>query len=232
MPANPSNGMINCSLGDDGALSYEDTCIATCNTGYILTGDAIRTCQNDGMLNGTNAVCSRGNMICMYNFWCLFKPFLVTCLSLADPSNGAITCSVGDDGVLSYEDTCTTICDTGYEIQTGDAMRTCQSDGTWSGADSQCSRGSIQSALLINHIMFLVFCPLLTNPVNGMITCSLGDDGVSSYEDTCTFTCNTGYVLTSSDTRTCQSDGSWSGSQPLCLGMKLKLIIRKEVEFR
>ena len=49
-----------------------------------------------------------------------------------------------------------------------------------------------------------------------MISCSLGDDGVPSYEDTCSFTCNTGYELTGSDTRTCQSDGSWSGSDVVC----------------
>ena len=48
------------------------------------------------------------------------------------------------------------------------------------------------------------------------MTCSLGDDGVPSYEDTCSFTCNTGYVLTGSDTRTCHSDGSWSGSETMC----------------
>ena len=59
--------------------------------------------------------------------------------------------------------------------------------------------------------MYLVFCPLPANPNNGVINCSLGDDGVPSYEDTCSFTCNTGYELTGSDTRTCQSDGSWSG---------------------
>ena len=49
-----------------------------------------------------------------------------------------------------------------------------------------------------------------------MISCSLGDDGVPSYEDTCNFTCNTGYVLTGSDTRTCQSNGTWSGSNATC----------------
>ena len=49
-----------------------------------------------------------------------------------------------------------------------------------------------------------------------MINCSLGDDGVPSYEDTCNLTCNTGYELTGSDTRTCQSDGSWSGSDDVC----------------
>ena len=48
--------------------------------------------------------------------------------------------------------------------------------------------------------------------MNGKLVCSLGDDGIHSYEDTCSFTCNTGYELNGSDTRTCQSDGSWSGS--------------------
>ena len=56
----------------------------------------------------------------------------------------------------------------------------------------------------------------LTDYDNGMITCSLGDDGVPSYEDSCSYTCNTGYELTSSDTRTCQSDGNWSGSDDVC----------------
>ena len=49
-----------------------------------------------------------------------------------------------------------------------------------------------------------------------MVTCSLGDDGVPSYEDTCSFTCNTGYELTGSNTRTCQSNGRWSGSETMC----------------
>ena len=62
MPTNPMNGMINCSLGDDGVLSYEDSCTATCDTGYILTGDAMRTCQSDGIFNGTEAMCNRGKL--------------------------------------------------------------------------------------------------------------------------------------------------------------------------
>ena len=65
-------------------------------------------------------------------------------------------------------------------------------------------------------IILLVSCPPLTDPSNGTIICSLGDDEVSSYEDTCSFTCDTGYELTSSETRTCQSNGSWSGSDAMC----------------
>ena len=69
---------------------------------------------------------------------------------------------------------------------------------------------------LFYSYVLTVFCPPLTNPNNGIINCSLGDDGVPSYEDTCSFTCNTGYELTGSDTRTCQSDGSWSDTYVIC----------------
>ena len=62
----------------------------------------------------------------------------------------------------------------------------------------------------------IVSCPPLTASSNGMISCSLGDDGVPTYEDTCNFTCNTGYELTGNDTRTCQSNGSWNGTDFMC----------------
>ena len=70
-----------------------------------------------------------------------------------------------------------------------------------------------------------VLCLPLANPNNGLINCSLGDDGVPSSEDTCSFTCNTSYQLTGSDTtgRTCQSDGSWSGSDDVCIRKRGKI---------
>ena len=64
--------------------------------------------------------------------------------------------------------------------------------------------------------MYIGNCPLLTGLGNGIMNCSLGDDGVPSYEDTCSFTCNNGYELTGSDSRTCQSNGTWSGSDDVC----------------
>ena len=62
----------------------------------------------------------------------------------------------------------------------------------------------------------LVRCKQLAHPNNGMVDCSLGDDGVPSYEDTCSFTCGAGYELTGSNTRRCQSDGSWTVNNPTC----------------
>ena len=70
--------------------------------------------------------------------------------------------------------------------------------------------------LLLHNDNVLASCSSLSDPSNGMMDCSLGDDAVPSYEDTCSFTCNTGYELTGSDTRTCQSDGNWSSSNPMC----------------
>ena len=39
----------------------------------------------------------------------------------------------------------------------------------------------------------------------------------SLFEDTCTFSCDDGYELTGSENRTCQSDQTWSGTEPMCV---------------
>jgi len=60
-------------------------------------------------------------------------------------------------------------------------------------------------------------CDNLSTPSNGEITsCSSGRVGVGYEGDTCSFTCNTGYELTDSNTRICQTNGSWSGSDDVC----------------
>ena len=160
-----------------------------------------------------------------------FIVWLVPCPPLTNPNDGAINCSLGDDGVPSYEDTCGFTCNTGYEL-TGSDTRTCQSDRNWSGTVAKCTRGvlyyihqivnayaiidNIVSGIFIFSFYCLVPCPSLSYPDNGLITCSLEDDESSSYEDVCNFTCNTGFELTGSDNRTCLSNGSWSGMVTMC----------------
>jgi len=61
-----------------------------------------------------------------------------------------------------------------------------------------------------------VRCPDLGQLDNGTISCMFGDDGVASYQDTCRFSCAEGYHLSGSTSRTCQSDGTWSGSSATC----------------
>ena len=61
-----------------------------------------------------------------------------------------------------------------------------------------------------------VRCDNLLISVSGSVSCSSGKVGIGYEGDTCNFTCNTGYELTGSNSRTCQSDGSWSGSDVVC----------------
>ena len=67
-------------------------------------------------------------------------------------------------------------------------------------------------------------CDDLSTPANGSITsCSSGRGGVSYEGDTCSFTCETGYGIIGIDPRTCQSDGSWNGSDTVCENSKYLL---------
>lgn len=54
-------------------------------------------------------------------------------------------------------------------------------------------------------------CPNLPNPNNGVVTLSGRNLG-----STATYKCNNGYELIGEDKRTCQSDATWSGSEPSC----------------
>ena len=67
------------------------------------------------------------------------------------------------------------------------------------------------------YCFLLVTCSLLTAPNNGNFSCSLGGNNIANPEETCNFTCNSGYQLTVSGTRTCQNDGKWSGNDVMCI---------------
>ena len=64
--------------------------------------------------------------------------------------------------------------------------------------------------------MYLVSCPVINEILDGTVDCEFESNITPSVGDTCNFTCNTGYELTGSDTRTCQSDGSWSSTAIMC----------------
>ena len=67
------------------------------------------------------------------------------------------------------------------------------------------------------YVLIVPTCPPLTAPDNGDIDCSLGGDTDANPGDTCTFTCDDGYELGGSTSRTCGDDGSWSGTDTTCI---------------
>ena len=60
-----------------------------------------------------------------------------------------------------------------------------------------------------------VNCGTLTNSTNGQVSYTAG----TTFGQTATYSCNTGYTLVGDSTRTCQSTGVWSGSTPICQGV-------------
>ena len=62
------------------------------------------------------------------------------------------------------------------------------------------------------HIVLLVDCGNLMNVTNGEVDFSTTYGG-----SVATYSCNEGYVLCGSENRTCQPNGSWSGSPPECI---------------
>jgi len=73
-------------------------------------------------------------------------------------------------------------------------------------------------------LLFSTDCQLLTDPDNGVISCSLGDDGQASLGDTCNYTCNSGYELSGNVSRSCELNGNWSGTEPTCTRSKKLLM--------
>ena len=55
----------------------------------------------------------------------------------------------------------------------------------------------------------LALCPVLNDPDNGRIACSLGEDGILTEGDTCIYVCDDGFVVTGdSAVKEFQNDGS------------------------
>ena len=71
-------------------------------------------------------------------------------------------------------------------------------------------------ALYPGHIQSLITavdCGSLASPKNGRVDLT----GTSS-GSTATYSCQSGFILVGSSTRTCQVNGLWSGQAPVCNG--------------
>ncbi|XP_078667527.1 uncharacterized protein LOC144909366, partial [Branchiostoma floridae x Branchiostoma belcheri] len=114
------------------------------------------------------------------------------CPELPVPSNGSKTEDLyGDTFSVTFS------CNEGHEL-IGSENRTCKTmtNQSWSGVQPICSRK---------------LCQQLMSPSYGNIS------GGSSYGDVVTYYCDAGYEISGDEERTCQSDQTWSGTQPSCV---------------
>ncbi|XP_064386107.1 E-selectin-like [Halichondria panicea] len=180
----------------NGVIFYSDTILGdgtvatyTCDTGYTLNGGSTRTCGSNGMWSGFAPSCQPN------------------CPELPTLANGMIMYSAGSTHSRPISSSATHSCNTGYTL-TGDATRICVS-GVWSGSPPVCQLNTGPTEPPTT-------CPYLTVPANGRINYNMGTASPKPVDTVATYTCNTGYTLDEGTTRTCGSDGVWSGSAPTC----------------
>ncbi len=63
-------------------------------------------------------------------------------------------------------------------------------------------------------------CHSLGHPSNGRVSVPSRIEG-----NRATYSCDSGYALRGSSSRSCRSDGTWSGGEPICHGNYIVIII-------
>ena len=86
-------------------------------------------------------------------------------------------------------------------------------EGIGTGLTSSYSVSNPQTYVFL--FLTVLNCGTLTNLANGQVSHAAG----TTYGKRATYSCNTGYNLVGSSTRTCQATGVWSGNAPRCQGM-------------
>ena len=83
------------------------------------------------------------------------------------------------------------------------------------GVGGRCNNMSLQHMYMMS--LTAVDCGALTNPDNGQVSHTAG----TTFRQTATYSCNSGYNMVGGNLRSCQATGMWSGRMPTCQGMLL-----------
>ncbi|XP_059143930.1 uncharacterized protein LOC131931220 [Physella acuta] len=219
------NGRATCTNAEDANI-YGSECQYSCDPGYQLTGASsvqclknetwsapkptckaitcgqpsqvqhgVFVCSTPDLSYGTvcNVSCSQGYSViggngitCLANkSWtspgqCVVK----SCTVMVAPSNGQVTCS--NENI--FGSVCSIKCDSGYQLD-GDVISQCLGDQTWSGHQPTC----------------IPICPKPPAVSHGQYVCNGQRSG-----DSCSLTCESGYLRTSPVNIYCSSEVTWS----------------------
>ncbi|XP_053106930.1 P-selectin isoform X3 [Hemicordylus capensis] len=242
----PENGGLNCSH-PHGDFAYSSSCTFSCNTGFVRAGKEKLQCMALGMWTekppSCEAVkCSRlhkpdnGYVTCSHprgefaygsscDFFCnpgfqleglktlecmalgnwTEQPAYckaVQCPTLETPDNGKENCS-HPHGHFAYNSSCIFSCNSGFELA-GSEKIVCTDQGNWTEDIPICEATK---------------CPVLDTLMNGWLNCShpLGN---FTYNSSCIFFCDMGFVRVGSELRNCMALGEWTGTAPSCEAMK------------
>uniref|UniRef100_A0A8C6GEG7 CUB and Sushi multiple domains 2 n=1 Tax=Mus spicilegus TaxID=10103 RepID=A0A8C6GEG7_MUSSI len=229
-PGTPSNARVVFSDG----LVFSSSVVYECREGYYATGLLSRHCSVNGTWTGSDPECTvincgdpgiPANGIRLGNDFRYNKTVTYQCVpgyvmeshrvsvlsctkdrtwNGTKPVCKAIMCKppqlipngkvVGSD--FKWGSSVSYACLEGYQLSLP-AVLTCEGNGSWTGELPQC---------------FPVFCGDPGVPPRGR-----REDRGFSYRSSVSFSCHAPLVLVGSPRRFCQSDGTWSGTQPSCI---------------
>ncbi|KAK9956629.1 hypothetical protein ABG768_014348 [Culter alburnus] len=227
-----------------GKFSFRSSCNVSCDEGYKLRGKATLTCLSDGNWSAATPACevvtcspvlapekshltcadifgkfsfrSSCNVSCDEGYklrgkatltclsdgnWSAATPAceVVKCDPLKPSPHGSLQCS---DPVeeFAYGSTCWVKCDFGF-VHNGKNSTNCTAHGNWSHIPPVCH--AIQ-------------CPPFSNaPSFGSMSCTHPLSN-NSYNSSCEFKCEEGFVLKGADSTLCDHTGHWTHSTPTC----------------
>ncbi|XP_033110787.1 sushi, von Willebrand factor type A, EGF and pentraxin domain-containing protein 1-like, partial [Anneissia japonica] len=175
----PSIGVIKVSSNCGNVLN--DECRFKCATNYkTISGNAVRTCQPNSSWSGTPLQCSE-----------------ILCKTLPNVEFGTLRCN---SSKLSVSTECEVNCEEGYSIS-GDAIRTCELSGIWSGNTQTCEP---------------LECPVIDlhqGGANMILTPSECLNSTLPYKSVCNISCVDGYGLIGPKSHVCQANQAWSKSK-------------------
>ncbi|XP_059503802.1 E-selectin-like isoform X1 [Stegostoma tigrinum] len=238
----PEYGVMNCSH-PIGKFGYMSTCEFWCSEGFLLSGTNWLECDVFGHWTAKTPRCKamkcdmlkspdRGTYNCShpigdfsYRSLCDFSCTegftligserlecgasgqwtaqiptckAINCQTLSHLEQGTISCSHPIEE-FGYKSTCDFDCIEGFVLNGPDRLQ-CQASGQWTADIPGCKA---------------VTCQTLTQPDRGTMRCShpIGD---FSYNSTCDFNCDEGFVLDGSGRLQCQASRQWTAHTPNC----------------
>ncbi|NXK36865.1 LYAM3 protein, partial [Piprites chloris] len=184
----PDQGELNCSH-HHGSFTFGSMCAFSCQTGFALIGPESRECMATGVWTGDTPQCKG-----------IAAAQAIKCSAVTTPKMGQAVCShpLGD---FTFGSTCAFSCQKGF-VLTGPGSRKCTAMGTWTGDIPQCKA---------------ISCPVLDPPSRGQLSCS-HMHGNFTYNSTCTFSCEEGFVQMGAEVLRCEATGNWTRHPPVCTG--------------
>jgi CUB/sushi domain-containing protein len=178
----------SCVPRDCGALSAPAN--GTVSAGATTFGTTRNYACNTGftLIGASTTTCEASGA------WSATQPTcqIVNCGTPPAPANAVLSAGAW---TFNFNETLNFTCNPGYLAQ-GSLASTCQASGAWTSITGSCQPRD---------------CGVLPAPANGTISV-----GGTTFGITRSLACNTGYLLSGSESRTCQADGTWSGVPTVC----------------